>query len=53
MIRWITIRPNISRHTETLNYYIEKSIIFGKIFRTRVCSTCHQSAAFGVEYNIE
>ena len=35
-----------------LNYYMEKSIIFAKIFRLRVCSICHQSAAFAVEYNI-
>jgi len=34
------------------NCYIAKSIIFAKIFRLRVFSTCHQSAAFGVEYNI-
>jgi|GEM_PF-1575698 len=31
-----------------LDNYIEKSIVFAKIFRLRVCSVCHQSAAFGV-----
>ena len=31
-----------------LDSYIEKSIIFAKIFRLRFFSVCHQSAAFGV-----
>jgi hypothetical protein len=35
-----------------LNNYIEKSIISAKIFRVRVCSVCHQSGAFAVEFNI-
>jgi len=39
-------------NSRALYYYIEKSIIFAKIFRLRVFSGCHQSAAFGVEYNI-
>jgi len=46
------ISPAAPTKTPKLYYYMEKSIIFAKIFRLRVCSICHQSAAFAVEYNI-